>query len=156
MTIPPSVVAVLSDEHLQLAKLTTELAESTGPLDDLAETVASIVSRHLSAEQRYLYPTVRQVLPDGDQLAEQELSRHAQILSQISELRAEPTHTLRFRELAEQLRSHVNRHAKCAATEIYPRLLELSSHEELSQLGGRVAGAVDRLQGNNYGPKGPR
>ena len=100
MTTQPSVVAVLSDEHLQLAKLTTELAESTGPLDDLAETVASIVSRHLSAEQRYLYPTIRQLLPDGDQLAEQELSRHHQILRQISELRAEPSHTVRFRELA--------------------------------------------------------
>ncbi|GIH05044.1 hypothetical protein Rhe02_31110 [Rhizocola hellebori] len=154
MTTQPSVVAVLSDEHLQLAKLTTELAESSGPLDDLAETVASIVSRHLFAEQRYLYPTVRKLLPDGEQLAEQELSRHHQILSQISELRATPSHTVRFRELANQLRSHVTHHAKCAATEIYPRLMEMTTQEDLVKLGGHLAGAMDRLQGKGYRPKG--
>jgi hypothetical protein len=146
MTTKPSVVAVLSDEHLQLAKLTTELAESTGPLDDLAETVAAIVSRHLSAEQRFLYPRIRQLLPDGDRLAEQELNRHDQILRQINEMRAEPSHTVRFRELAKQLRSHVTHHAKCAATEIYPRLMEMTTQEDLVKLGGRVAGAVDRLR----------
>jgi hypothetical protein len=154
MTTQPSVVAVLSDEHLQLAKLTTELAESPGPLDDLAETVAAIVSRHLSAEQRFLYPTLRKLLPDGDQLAEQELSQHQQILRQISELRAEPSHTVRFRELANQLKSHMTRHAKCAATEIYPRLVEMTTQEDLVKLGGHVAGAVDRLRDKDYRPKG--
>lgn len=153
MTTSPSVVAVLSDEHLQLAKLTSELAESSGPLDDLAETVASIVSRHLSAEQRYLYPAIRQVLPDGNRLAEEELTRHDQILRQVKQLCAEPSHTVRFRELAEQLRSAMTRHAKCAATEIYPRLIELSSREELAALGGHVAGAVNRLPHNNFGHK---
>ena len=151
MTTRPSVVAVLSDEHLQLARLTAELAESTGPLHDLAETVASIVSRHLSAEQRYLYPAIRKVLPDGDRIAEQELTLHDQILRQITQLRAEPAHTARFRELAEQLRCDMTRHARCAATEIYPRLLELSSREDLARLGGHVAGAVNRLRGNSSG-----
>lgn len=137
-----SAVAFLSDGHLQLARLSSELAESTGPLEDLTEAVSAAVTRHLSAEQRFLYPTIRSLLPEGDRIAEQELDADEQILRHLTVLRSTPTHTLEFRRLATQLKDDLIRHARWAATEIYPRLMAMSTEDDLIRLGARIAEAV--------------
>ena len=42
--------------------------------------VVAELSRHLSAEEQYLYPAVRKVVPDGDLLADRELAEDHDLL----------------------------------------------------------------------------
>src|SRR5262245_48506266 len=72
---PPgrSIIEVLDHEHDTVATLCEELLEDTltGPRRQrIASVVVAELSRHVSAERQYLYPTVRALLPDGDALAE--------------------------------------------------------------------------------------
>src|SRR5215218_8953044 len=79
-----SIIAVLSDEHQQLTELSAELARAAEPSRELADVVTAAVSRHLSAEEQYLYPAIKALLPEGPRLSEREIERDTQILKQLA------------------------------------------------------------------------
>jgi hypothetical protein len=133
-----SVVAVLSGEHLKLQALSAELAADPSTCD-LVDVLTAWVSRHLSAEQRCLYPVVRSLLPDGQRLVEQELNQDHVILRRLAALRHSPMRSLTH--LAEELAADLRRHAYTAATDILPKLEELTSGEDLISLGDAIAEA---------------
>lgn len=66
--VGPDILDLLAREHRELAALCARL--------DAGEPVASVLtatlSRHLSAEEQYLYPVVRAVVPGGTALADAE------------------------------------------------------------------------------------
>jgi Hemerythrin HHE cation binding domain len=133
-----SVVAVLSEEHLKLQALSSELVSSSSTSDHI-DVLTAWVSRHLSAEQRYLYPVVRSLLPEGDRLIEQELNQDQVILRRLSSLRHSPARS--FPHIADELLTDLRRHAYSAARDILPRLEEMSLDEDLICLGDLVTGA---------------
>lgn len=67
------VVEVLMHDHREVEGMFTQL-ESTTNADqraDLVEQVTIELVRHSVAEEQWLYPAVRDTLPDGDGLAGQ-------------------------------------------------------------------------------------
>ncbi len=137
---PPgrSIIAVLSDEHLQIAALSAELAESEQPNKDLASVVTATVTRHLSAEEQYLYPAVKDALPDGRSIAEREVARDAEILKKLAQLEAEKPGTRAFKKLVDTIGAEFHEHSKTCAGEIFPRLRDAISEANLVRLGNRV------------------
>jgi hemerythrin superfamily protein len=96
------------------------------------------VSRHLSAEEQYLYPTVKALLPDGAQLSEREIERDTQILKQLALLETVPRDSAAFTELAEAIDTDLHHHREACAAEIFPQLRELATEVELIRLGNRI------------------
>jgi hemerythrin superfamily protein len=133
-----SIISVLSDEHQQLTELSAELARTAGPPRELADVVTAAVSRHLSAEEQYLYPTVKALLPDGAQLSEREIERDTQILKQLALLETVPRDSAAFTELAEAIDTDLHHHREACAAEIFPQLRELATEVELIRLGNRI------------------
>lgn len=133
-----SVVAVLSEEHLKLQALSSELASSSSTSDHV-DVLTAWVSRHLSVEQRYLYPIMRQILPEGERLIEQELNQHHVILRRLASLRRSPAAS--FPHIADEIAADLRRHAYAAAKDLLPRLEEMSSDDDLISLGQLVSGA---------------
>lgn len=134
-----SVVAVLSEEHLKLQALSTEMASASATPDHL-DVLTAWVSRHLSAEQRYLYPVVRELLPEGERLIEHELDQDQLILRKLATLRAAPPQSLPH--LADELVTDLRRHAYAAARDILPRLEQLTHDEDLISLGDLLTEAA--------------
>ena len=134
-----SVVAVLSEEHLKLQALSTELA-STSSTSDHVDVLTAWVSRHLSAEQRYLYPVVRDLLPEGERLIEQELDQDQMILRRLAALQSSPPQEIPH--IADDLVTDLRRHAYAAARDILPRLEEMTNDEDLISLGDLVTEAA--------------
>jgi hypothetical protein len=64
----PDILDVLDEEHRQLAALCARLADG----DPVASVLTATLSRHLSAEEQYLYPVVRALAPGGAALADAE------------------------------------------------------------------------------------
>ena len=59
-----SLVALLTDEHQRIDRLCRQLADPStdgARRGQLVEVLAATVTRHLSGEHQYLYPTVRAV-----------------------------------------------------------------------------------------------
>jgi hemerythrin superfamily protein len=132
-----SIIAVLSDEHLKLAALSAELSDSV-PTKDLANVVTAAVTRHLSAEEQYLYPTVKKLFPDGSNIADREVARDTAILKQLALLENEKPGTKAFQELVTTIGSELHEHSKTCAHEIFPRLRESATEADLIRLGNRV------------------
>ncbi|GIH05043.1 hemerythrin [Rhizocola hellebori] len=133
-----SIIAVLADEHQQLTELAAELARSSEPTQELADVVTAAVSRHLSSEEQYLYPTVKALLPDGQQLSEREIERDTQILKQLALLETLPRDSTAFTELASAIDTDLHHHREACAADIFPLLRDLASEAELIRLGNRI------------------
>jgi hypothetical protein len=138
-TTGPNVVDVIKREHRELLALCGEL---TGDGTDAARrrTVAQVVSaelsRHLSAEEQYLYPAVRATVPDGYVLADREIAEDRALLEALRLLATAEDDNLAAR--AQDVCRRLHRHAEAAAGELLPLLLRMASAEELVRLGNRV------------------
>jgi len=139
-----NVVDVLAEEHRTIVKLCADLLVKGVPGERrrrLAQVVVATVSRHLSAEEQYLYPAVRASVPTGDLLADRELAEDHAILVTLLELADAGGADLdrAARTLATQLR----RHAEAADEDVLPLLLQLASTDELVRLGNRMETAEE-------------
>jgi hypothetical protein len=138
-TTGPNVVDLLTREHRELLALCGEL---TGDATDAARrrTVAQVISaelsRHLSAEEQYLYPAVRAAVPDGYALVDREIVEDRAMLEALRLLEAADDENRSAR--AEDVCRRLTRHADAAAADLFPMLLQMASAEELIRLGNRV------------------
>jgi hypothetical protein len=136
-----SMVELLAEEHEQFAALCRELTDTGGTgvrRGQIAQVLTASVARHLSAEEQYLYPTVRAALPDGAPLADREVAADAALLQALKELAGSAPGDSRFDQLAGRVADGLDRHARAAASEIFPELREIATDAELIRLGNRV------------------
>lgn len=136
-----SMLDILVDDHHTLAMLYEQLAADDPAAPErqpLVDVLVAVLSRHLSAEEQYLYPTVRAVLPDGEHLADQELSQDAAMLRALRQVYAMSRSDPAFPALVDAVGVQVREHSHRASREIFPRLRELCSDNELIRLGNRV------------------
>lgn len=138
--VPPgrSIISVLTDEHLQLEALSAELVDAWPPRRDLTDVVTAAVSKHLSAEEQYLYPAVRALLPDGERIVEDEIDRDTSLLRQLAVLDEAEPESQSYHDLTEAVDAEILRHGQICAREIFPRLSELASEADLIRLGNRI------------------
>lgn len=138
-TTGPNVVDLLNHEHRELLALCGEL---TGDGTDaarrktLAQVISAELSRHLSAEEQYLYPAVRATVPDGYALVDREIAEDRALLESLRLLEAADDGNRA--ERADDVCRRLTRHADAAAGELLPMLLQMASVEELIRLGNRV------------------
>lgn len=133
-----SIITVLSEEHEQITALSAELAGTPSPGRDLADVVTAVVTRHLSAEEQYLYPVVRDLLAGGQHIAERELDHDTDILKNLALLETVETDGHAFQKLAAAIEEELRTHKEICSMEIFPRLSERLSEADLIRLGNRV------------------
>ena len=121
-----NVIDVLSAQHRDLLALCDRL--DTDPR--ATDVLVAELSRHLSAEEQYLYPALRQAVPGGDELAARELAEDHQLL-------------LLLRDPGEDLIAAVRRHVAADAEELFPVLAEMVPIDDLIRLGNRVETAEE-------------
>jgi hypothetical protein len=136
-----NIVDILVDDHHQISALCDGLRESppdSAAARSLAEVLVATLSRHLSVEEQYLYPTARAVLPDGAHLADQELTEDTEMLRALKQLHDTGPEDQAYAGLVDTVTRQARRHARRASHEIFPRLREMCSDNELIRLGNRV------------------
>jgi hypothetical protein len=130
-----SIVDVVAAQHRELLGLTERLSES--PEDrDIASVLVATLSRHLAAEEQYLYPAVRTAVPGGEQIADRELAEDQAILERLRDLE-------RTGEGRDLLTEAVRRHVAADAEELLPLLEQMVPSEDLVRLGNRFETAEE-------------
>lgn len=138
-TTGPNVVDLITREHRELLALCAEL---TGEGTDakrratIAQVVSAELSRHLSAEEQYLYPAVRSTVPDGYALVDREIIEDRALLEALRLLEAAGDDNRD--ERAADVCRRLTRHAEVSGAELLPLLLRMAPVEDLIRLGNRV------------------
>jgi len=132
---------LLTDDHRAMEALFVEL-EAPGTdarrRGDLADVLIAQISRHAAAEERHFYPAVRDHLPGGDQLVEQELREHAEVAELARRLITLEPGDAGFGGLAEELMGRLRQHMRAEETKLFPRLREACPPQSLVDLGERI------------------
>ncbi len=143
-----NVVDVITGQHRELLDLCARLTDTGADTDHdgrrkVAEVVVAELSRHLSAEEQYLYPAVRKVVPDGDLIADRELAEDHDLLVTLKNLDGVRPEDPRFEALAGDVSAAVRRHVEADASELLPLLTQMAPVEDLIRVGNRVELAAE-------------
>ena len=156
----PDVFEVLSEDHAEVKYMLTVLEETPGQsagaaaevLDarkQLAEQLVIESSRHEAAEEQYFWPTVRERLDDGDQLADKAIGQESQakqVLAKIDKLEASDPE---FDRLIVEFIPAARRHIEFEETKVWPGLRQALTGEQAHELGGKLQKAKE------HGPTRP-
>ncbi|WP_291412659.1 hemerythrin domain-containing protein, partial [Actinophytocola sp.] len=138
MTVPKQqdLLDVIIADHRDVEAVFDEIEASGDARNWLAlvdEVTAELV-RHSVADEQYLYPTVRRVLPDGDAIADREIAAHADAEEVMKQLErtdaADPTFADLVRSLVEDVRHHIREEER----DLLPRLRSACEEVELREL----------------------
>lgn len=138
------VVDVLTADHREVEALFVELESRRGTPEhrrQLADVVIAELVRHAVAEEMYVYPAARKALPDGDQVAEHEISEHSDAERTMKELESLDPSEPRFDEVLAHLTRTIRHHVKDEESDLFPRLRAAVAREEMVELAGKVEAA---------------
>lgn len=134
------VVGELMTDHREALDLLDRIASTTDPDErrDLADTVISEVVRHAIAEEMYVYPAMREYLPDGEQAVKHDNEEHQQLEEVMKRLEAVPPSDPQFDALVSEMTDKLRHHAHDEETEQFPLLRDRVPREELIKLREKV------------------
>jgi len=134
-----NVVDLITREHRELLALCEELTSDgtdAARRRPVAQVLVASLSRHLSAEEQYLYPAVRSTVPDGYVMVDREINEDNALLEALRLLEAADDTNRAAR--ADDVSRRLKRHSEAAAADLLPMLLQLAPVEDLIRLGNRV------------------
>jgi hemerythrin superfamily protein len=110
----------------------------------LADVVIAELVRHSVAEEMYLYPTAKRALPDGEQLSEHEIGEHADAEKLMNRIDGLDATDPEFEPAVARLIAAIRHHVHEEESDLFPRLRQACTPDELLQLGRKVD-AVKRI-----------
>jgi hemerythrin-like domain-containing protein len=139
------LITALTDEHREVEQIFSRLESLAGGTSEEAEQLARqlVISlvQHSVAEEIYLYPTVRERLPGGDELADQEVAEHDAAERTMQRLESASPSDEDFWPAVHELMREIRQHVHEEEGELFPRLRTVCSEEELRDLGSKAAQA---------------
>ena len=134
------VVEVLTIDHREATELVELIFQTEDPADRRSMTdmlIAELV-RHSVAEEMYVYPAMKEHLPDGEQAVQHDTEEHQELLEQMKQLEAlEPTDA-RFDQLLRDLEATLRDHVQDEEDDQFPKLRARIPHEQLVEMGQKV------------------
>ena len=135
---PGSVLVRQRRVHIQLDRLLRELDGTTGrEQEEVLTRIDRLVFSHAFAEESVLWPAIRRVLPDGEELTLRIEEEHQEVNELVSELETlghdDPRRGQRLSRLVEVL----NEDVRDEEDVLLPRLQERLDPHELRALGRR-------------------
>ncbi len=135
-----SVLARQRRDHVQLDRLLHQLGTTTGTAqEEVLQRIDRLVFSHAFAEETVLWPVIRRVLPDGDELTRRIEEEHQEVNELVAALERggvdDPQRPARLARLVTVLREDVRDEEDL----LLPRLQERLGAGELRRLGTRWA-----------------
>lgn len=135
------MIDILVADHREVEELFQELERPVAEgqrLEQLLTVAIAELVRHSVAEEIYLYPATREVLPDGDEIADREIADHSEAEETMKRLEDLKPGVPEFRIELESLISTVREHIADEEENLFPRLRQACSPQQLADLGKKV------------------
>ncbi len=137
------VIEILSADHREFQALIQEIrtAPDAATRSDLRDALVSGLVRHAVGEEMYVYPAIKQYVPDGEAAVEHDTSEHKELERTMKELEAvEPTDP-QFDVLLGQLETILVDHVQDEESDQFPKLRVAIPSEQLVEIGAKVQSA---------------
>jgi hemerythrin superfamily protein len=123
-------------DHREFESIFGELESAGDPRTqpELVEHVIAGLVRHSVAEEQYLYPAARDVLPDGDELADHELKEHAEAEEVMKAIEKAGPDDAKYDDLVRELIADIRHHVEDEENDLLPKLRDACSAEQLGEL----------------------
>lgn len=134
------MISVLVHDHDEVKDLFRQIEQAVDAdtRRTLADQVTAELVRHSVAEEMYLYPSARDVLPNGDQMADQEIEEHAEAEQLLKQWEGMDGDDPQFMAIFRQMSSAVLEHIQEEEGQLFPELRQHLSGEQLEELGGKI------------------
>lgn len=135
------VIAELTTDHREIGELFAQIeAQRAGDerRRELADDLTTKLAGHFAAEQQLLYPTARECLARGDEIANQELTGHATLLPLLKDLEQLDAGDPQFDHLVARLRLEVHAHMRDQEERLFPLMSVTCTPGLLDELGEKV------------------
>jgi hypothetical protein len=134
------VVDELTNDHREMTELLDRIGTTTDPAQkrDMADTAITEIVRHAVAEEMYVYPAMREHIPNGEELVEHDTREHNEMEVTMKDLEdVDPTEA-RFDQLVAKLRDQLHHHATDEERDQFPMLRERIPRDVLVDLREKV------------------
>src|SRR5215212_537783 len=133
------VVDILTTDHQEVLALVGQIPTAdAAQRRDMADTVIAELMRHSVAEEMYVYPAMRDHLPDGESKVQHDIEEHQQLEEVMKELESLDAADGRFLETLGRLESVLRDHVDDEERDQFPLLRARLSAEQLVELGQKV------------------
>jgi hemerythrin-like domain-containing protein len=137
-------VSVLVTDHEEMKEYFRELEAATDgeTRREVADKLTAEVARHSVAEEMYLYPVARRVLPNGDALVEEEIAEHSEAEELLKRWEGMAGDDPEFMPVFQQIKAGLLHHIDVEEEpKLFPALQHALSPAEQQELGESITKA---------------
>jgi hemerythrin-like domain-containing protein len=138
------MVSVLVTDHNEMKDYFRELetAADAKARREAADKLTAEVARHSVAEEMYLYPAARKILPNGDELIDEEIKEHAEVEELLKKWEHMDGDDPQFMSIYAQIRDGLLHHIdEEEEPKLFPEMQAALSQEEQEDLGAKITKA---------------
>ncbi|WP_214369349.1 hemerythrin domain-containing protein [Pseudonocardia sp. H11422] len=134
------VVDVLTADHREVQELLQQLqaTDDAEQRRDMADTAIGELVRHSVAEEMYVYPVMREHLPNGEEAVQHDVEEHKELERTMRGLEGVDASEPRFVELVRELEDELRHHVQNEETEQFPMLRARVPRDTLVELREKV------------------
>src|SRR3954470_6489079 len=139
-TTVADVIELLEHDHREVEQMFAEfeLATSKEDKEALRDKIIIELVRHSEAEEQAVYPIVRKVIDNGDQIVEHEIDEHSKAERIMKELDRMSADDPQFGVLMQQLMAAIKEHVAEEENDVFPQFRTTVDADELNKLGETV------------------
>jgi hemerythrin superfamily protein len=133
---PGNIIDDIVADHREFQSVFVEIETGGDPHahPELVEHVIAGIVRHAVAEEQYVYPAAREVLPDGDEVADHELKEHAEAEEVMKAIEKAGPEDARYDGLVHQLIGDIRHHIEEEENGLLSKLRDACASERLQEL----------------------
>ena len=134
------IITELTKDHDEVRAMFAKLRNGAGgeERDELIREMTVELVKHSVAEEVHLYPLIREVLPDGNKLADHEIEEHSEVEQALKDLEKIDHSDPNSSKLVDKVIDDVTHHAAEEENDVFPQLREKCSSEQLHELGDKI------------------
>ena len=133
------VVDILTTDHQEVLELLGQIpAAAPEQRRDMADTIIAELMRHAIAEEMYVYPAMRDHLPDGEGRVEHDIEEHQELTEVMKQLERVDADDAAFLGTLGRLEEVLRDHVQDEERDQFPLLRAHLSREQLVEIGNKV------------------
>ena len=134
------VIDVLTTDHREVRDLANQISATAGSEErrELTDQLIAELVRHSVAEEMYVYPAMRDHLPNGDEAVEHDTQEHKELEKLMKQLEGADADSTEFEDTLRKLQLVLIDHVQDEETEQFPQLRAHIPAAELVRLREKV------------------